>query len=197
MSVVDDGKTDLEAHPELREWAQRVLPPDEDDAQVARRENVERLRRGLIWYAAVMALALMVGLMLGRVINGPPPPLFAPSAPQLLGVVAEQDGQHVQLLLRLDRAISYRRSEEDGAVSIVLPGAQLQGSPQQGRVQAQGRSLSWRVAVQGDDVQVLLVGLAGPLTVHDQLQPAGEQWLLRLEVPLAEASAPAAQGRAQ
>lgn len=184
MSVVDDGKADLEAHPELREWAQRVLPPEEDPRLAARREKAERIRRGLIWYGAVMTLALMVGLMLGRVINGPPPPLFAPSAPQLLAVDVQQGAPGVQLLLQLDRAISYRRSEADGAVSLFLPGVQLQGVPRQGRVQVQGRSCSWRVMPQRDGVQVLLVGLGGPLAVQDQLAPAGEHWLLRLDMQL-------------
>ncbi len=178
----DDRQIDLEAHPELSQWAQRVLPEEESCAAVARHEQIERIRRGLTWFAAVVLLALMAGFMLGRIVNGPPPPLFAPASPQLLQVLAQQDAQHLQLQLQLDRQITYRRSESSGAVSFFLPDVKLHGPPQQGRLSE--RSLSWQVLARSDGVQVLLVGLGEPLVVRDQLEPVDEHWTLRLEVPL-------------
>lgn len=172
-----------------------ALPPV-DDAAAAHQDKVERLRRGSVWFAAVMLIAVMVGLMIGRVVNGDPPSLFlaarlpgaatavqAPAA-RLLEVSAQHDAQRLVLQLLLDRAVSYPRSNAHGAVSLYLPGVQARAEPYQGRVKGAGRSLSWRVEARGTGVQVLLVGLADQLQVEERLEAVGEHWRLSLEVSL-------------
>ncbi len=200
MSLVNDMLRDLEerrAAPAERlalEGLQAV-----DEAAAARRERIERLRRGSIWFMAVMLIAVLVGMMIGRVVNGQipwggvapkpaAPVVVAPvvSAPRLLEVLPQHDARGLTLQLLLERSVPYQRTEESGAVSLRLPGLQLTGEAQSGRLQRNGRSLSWRVEQQGADVQVLLVGLAGELEVRDRLEPAGERWLLWIEVPLAD-----------
>lgn len=211
MSLVNDLLRDLDSRRAAPgEWPLRdaLQPVNEEGA--ARREKIERLRRGSIWFGAVMLLAAMVGLMIGRVVNGDPespfatkpaapvavsvtapppaveamPPVPSVIAPQLLDVLPQNDGQRLVLQLLLDSSVAYQRTDESGAVSLLLPGVQLRGEPYQGRVQGAGRSLSWRVEARGSGVQVLLVGLGEQLQVHDRLETAGDRWLLWLEVPL-------------
>lgn len=170
-----------------------------EEVAAARHERYERLRRGSVWFLAVMLLALLLGLMIGRVVNGqipwggvmPEPPAGTPPAPlpRVLEVLPQQDERGLTLQLLLERSLPYRRTEESGAVSLLLPGLQLVGGTQSGRVQQGGHSLSWRVEARGQDVQVLLVGLAGALQVRDRLEPAGDRWLLWIEVPFAGAPA--------
>lgn len=211
MSLVNDLLRDLDSRRAAPgEWPLRdaLQPVNEEGA--ARREKIERLRRGSIWFGAVMLLAAMVGLMIGRVVNGDPESPFAtkpaapvalsapaqlpkvdaaplaPSvvAPQLLDVLPQNDGQRLVLQLLLDSSVAYQRTDESGAVSLLLPDVQWRGEPYQGRVQNAGRSLSWRVEARGNGVQVLLVGLGEQLQVRDRLEAAGDRWLLWLEVPL-------------
>lgn len=200
MSLVNDMLRDLEerrAGPNERlalEGLQAV-----DEAAAARREWLERMRRGSIWFMAVMLLALLIGVMIGRVVNGqipwggvfPAEPAEKPvapvvAAPSLLEVLPQHDARGLTLQLLLERSVPYQRTEESGAVSLRLRGMHMAGEAQSGRVQRDGRSLSWRVEAQGDDVQVLLVGLAGALQVNDHLEPAGDRWMLWVEVPFVE-----------
>ena len=199
MSLVNDMLRDLEerrAAPTERlalEGLQAV-----DEAGAARRERSERLRRGSIWFLAVMLIAVLIGVMIGRVVNGQipwggvmPKREEAPAAPvvvapRLLDVLPQNDARGLTLQLLLERSVPYQRTEEGGAVSLRLSGVQLVGEARSGRVQRDGRSLSWRVEAQGQDVQVLLVGLGEGLQVSDRLESAGDRWLLWIEVPLAE-----------
>ncbi|QKE65509.1 tetratricopeptide repeat protein [Aquipseudomonas campi] len=200
MSLVNDMLRDLE---ERRAAPAERLQLDGlhavDEAAASRRERAERMRRGSIWMAAVILLGLLVGLMIGRVVNGQIPwggvlpkheavslaPVVA--APRLLDVLPQHDSRGLVLQLLLDRSVPYQRTEESGAVSLRLPGVTLTGEAQRGRVQRDGSSLSWRVEAQGADVQVLLVGLGESLEVRDRLEPAGDRWVLWLEVPLTAA----------
>ncbi|MBD9427261.1 tetratricopeptide repeat protein [Pseudomonas sp. PDM15] len=204
MSLVNDMLRDLEerrAAPTERlalEGLQAV-----DEAGAARRERSERLRRGSIWFLAVMLIAVLIGVMIGRVVNGQipwggvmpkreeAPAVPAVAAPRLLEVLPQNNGRSLTLQLLLERSVPYQRTEESGAVSLRLPGVQLAGAAQSGRVQRDGRSLSWRVEAQGPDVQVLLVGLGEGLQVSDRMEPAGDRWLLWVEVPLSEPAVPA------
>jgi MSHA biogenesis protein MshN len=198
MSLVNELLRDLDNRRAAPgEWPLRDALQSVNEEGAARREKIERLRRGSIWFAAVMLVAVMIGLMIGRVVNGDPPSLFAPAkpesaapavasvaTPQLLDVLPQNDGQRLVLQLLLDSSVAYQRTDESGAVSLLLPGVQLHGEAYQGRVQGPGRSLSWRVEARGAGVQVLLVGLGEQLQVHDRLEAAGDRWLLWLEVPL-------------
>lgn len=196
MSLVNDMLRDLE---ERRAAPAERLQLDGlqavDEAAAARRERAERIRRGSIWMAAVILIGLLVGLMIGRVVKGVPtlasvtPPtveVVAPAA-QVLDVLPQHDARGLVLQILLDRSVPYHRTEESGAVSLRLPGVALTGEAQRGRVQREGSSLSWRVEMQGTDVQVLLVGLGEGLEVRDRLEPAGDRWVLWLEVPLTPA----------
>ncbi|HSC81997.1 MAG TPA: tetratricopeptide repeat protein [Pseudomonas sp.] len=200
MSLVNDMLRDLEerrAAPSERLALAGLQPVDE--AGAARRERSERLRRGLVWLGAVLLFCLLIGLMIGRLVNPlPEPPATpvaplaasaavvpeAPAAPRLLEVLPQNNGRRLVLQLLLERSVPYQRIEESGAVSLRLPGVQLAGQAQSGRVQRGGGSLSWRVEAMGKDVQVLLVGMGDNLEVHDRLEPAGDRWLLWVEVPL-------------
>ena len=203
MSLVNDMLRDLE---------QRRAAPTErlqldglyavDEAAAARRERNERIRRGSIWFMAVLLIAVLVGLMIGKVMRtyGPlkPSAVVAPetiaAAPvpapaQLLEVLPQHDSRGLVLQLLLDRSVGYQRTEESGAVSLRLSGVQMLGEAQRGQVRREGNSLSWRVEARGDDVQILVVGLADSLVVRDRLEPAGDRWLLWIEVPLGAAQA--------
>ena len=208
MSLVNDMLRDLE---------QRRAAPTErlqldglyavDEAAAARRERNERIRRGSIWFMAVLLLAVLVGLMLGKVMRTYGPlkpsveapvaaPAVLPAPAQLLEVLPQHDSRGLILQLLLDRSVGYQRTEESGAVSLRLSGVRMDGEAQRGQVRREGNSLSWRVESRGDDVQILLVGLADSLVVRDRLEPAGDRWLLWIEVPLGaapvEAEEPAA-----
>jgi MSHA biogenesis protein MshN len=195
MSLVNDMLRDLEtrrAAPAERVQLDGLYSVDEIAA--ARRDRYERLRRGSIWFMAVILIALLVGLMIGRVVKGVPTlataakpveqPLAVVPQAQILDVLPQHDARGLVLQLLLDRSVSYQRSEESGAVSLRLKGVQLPGELQQGRVQRDGRSMSWRVENKGVDVQILLVGLGDSLDVRDRLEAAGDRWMLWIEVPL-------------
>lgn len=205
MSLVNDMLRDLERRRVAPgEWPLGDALQAVDEAAAARRERIELLRRGSIWFVAVMAISVMVGLMIGRVVNGDPPPFFAPEpaastpvvlppAPRVLEVLPQNDGRRLLLQVLLDSSVAYQRSEESGAVSLFLPGVRMGAEPYQGRVQNTGRSLSWRVEAKGEGVQILLVGLGEQLQLADRLEPAGDRWLLWLEVPLQAATAEAVE----
>jgi MSHA biogenesis protein MshN len=162
-------------------------PQARADARIARRERIERLRRGSVWYLAVMLLAVLIGLMIGRVVNGQipwggvPPTRGAPS----LQVMVDDEAGALRLQLVSERPLEYRRVEAPGAVSLVLADARLSGEPRSGRVTGPDGSLSWRLEPRGGDVHVLLVGLGEGLRVLDQAQPSADDWRLVIEARMA------------
>ena len=155
---------------------------------MARRERVERLRRGSQWFLAVMLLAMLIGLMIGRVVNGQipwggvMPPRGEAAVPRLLAVRSVPGEGGLQLMLQLSRPVRYQRIEQDGAVILRLPGVTLPGKAPRGRLQHDGHSLSWRVENSGQDVQVLLVGLGARPLVRERLEQVGALWQLRVTV---------------
>ena len=167
-----------------------------DEGEAARRERNERIRRGSIWFMSVLLIAVLVGLMIGKVVRtyGPlkpsviaTPVAIAPA--QLLEVLPQRDNRGLVLKLSLDRSVGYQRIEESGAVGLRLNGVRMLGSAQRGQISREGHSLSWRVEARGDDVQILLVGLADNLLVRDRLEQVGDHWLLWIEVLLGAAPA--------
>lgn len=214
MSLVNEMLRDLE----IRRASSGERPQLDDlfavdEAGAARRIRRQRLKRSLVWFAALCLIAALVGMMIGRVFydySGVTPPATVASLPQeapapvappvveplpvasqLLEVLPQHDGQRFQLQLLLGSAVEYQRSEESGAVSLLLTNVQLQGEARKGLIQKGGSSLSWRVEQRGADVQVLLVGMGDQLTVHDRLESAGDRWQLWLEVPLTAVAAEA------
>ena len=203
MSLVNDMLRDLEARragPGERPQLDGLYAVDETAA--FRRDRSERLRRNMIWFSSLCLIGLLVGMMIGRVVldsksdepalaPAPALPAQAPAVvaerPQLLEILPQHDAQRFQLQLLLDQSVVYERTEENGAVSLLLKDVQIIGEPAKGRIQRGGSSLSWRVEAQGADVQVLLVGMGDQLTVLDRLEAAGSHWQLWLEVPLSVA----------
>lgn len=134
--------------------------------------------------APVVPPVVPVAPLVPAVIPSPAPIASA----HILDVLPQNDSRGLVLQLLLDRSVPYQRIDESGAVTLSLPGVQLSTQPgaemPQGRLQREGRSLSWRVQAQGQGVQVLLVGLGDNLQVRDRLEPAGDHWLLWIEVPM-------------
>ncbi len=193
MSLVNDMLRDLDARraaPSERVPLEGLYAVDEEGAR--RRERNRRLRLGSIFLSAVILTGLLVGLMIGRIVGrtpeGPvladPTPVAAVAAPQVLEILPQHVNGRFVLQLLLDQSVAYQRTDESGAVSLRLPGLRLSGEPRNGRLQQDGRSLSWRVEPQGNDVLVLLVGLGDQLQVSDRLEPAGARWQLWLEAQM-------------
>lgn len=161
--------------------------PDEMDCDAAsQRERIERLRRGSIWFLAVMLLAVLVGLMIGRVVHGQIPwggvmPTANNTAAQVLAVAAKPAGDGLSLTLQLQHPPRYQRIEQDDAVLLRLLNANLPGAAQSGRLYGE-QALSWRVENSGNDVQVLLVGLGAKPLVRERLEQVGALWQLRVTV---------------
>lgn len=205
MSLVNDMLRDLES---------RQAPPAEraalgglqavDEGAAARRAA----RRRLWLLLPALGLALAAVLLL-RQLPAPaqPPaasvaaePVAAPAAVpadspapaiQLLATLPQQSEQRFVLQLLLDRAPEYRRSEQSGVVSLRLPHLQMSdGGPRAGRLERDGRSLSWSLQALEEGTELLLVGLGDDLQVRDRLEPAGERWQLWVEVPLQAEAAP-------
>ncbi|MBU1284021.1 MAG: tetratricopeptide repeat protein [Gammaproteobacteria bacterium] len=195
MSLVNDMLRDLEtrrAAPSERLQLDGLYAVDE--TAVTRRDRYERLRRSVVVLAVVAVLAVLLGLLVDRLLSAAPevttdtlpvaPASAVPSPVQILDVLPQHDGRGLVLQLLLDRSAAYQRNEESGTVSLRLKDTQLAGELQQGRLQRDGRSISWRVENSGTDVQVLLVGLGNSLTVADRLEAAGDRWMLWIDVPL-------------
>lgn len=170
----------------------RDTDADEHLAAIARRERIERLRRGSVWFMAVMLMAVLIGVMIGRVVRdqipwgGVMPAREAVSRPAVLAVQPVLDEHGLTLGLQLEQAVRYQRIEQRGAVILRLEDVALNMPPQAGRLQRGGRSLAWRVEAQGRDVQILLVGLGAQLAVRERLQSVGERWQLQVTVALPE-----------
>lgn len=194
MSLVNDMLRDLEsrrAAPNERLQLDGLYAVDERAA--ARRDRSARLRRIGIAVLVLILLLVVGSFLYGRVVGEAPettviPTVIEPSVAlqsvQVLDILPQHDARGLVLQVLLDRSTTYQRVEENGSVSLRLSGAQWQGDVQSGRVQRDGRSLSWRVENAGSDVQILVVGLGDSLDVRDRLEPAGERWMLWLEVPL-------------
>lgn len=191
MSLVNDMLRDLEARGAASGGHRQFLDMQAvDEAAATRRQRAARLRRWLLPLAGV-ALVAAASLVLFERFSPIPAVPDAPAdaamtaavpATRLLDVLPQQDGGRFVLQLLLDRSISYQRTDEGGAISLRLPDVTLAGGPQSGRVESNGLSLSWRVEQQGDQVQVLLIGMTDRLDVRDRLEPAAGHAQLWLEV---------------
>ena len=201
MSLVNDMLRDLEARraaPTERERLDGMHAVDESAAR--RRERHARFRRwGLLATGALM-LAVPVAWLVGGRLEAPEPPALVtpvvavPSEPadaavpvagnRLLEVLPQNEGTRFVLQLLLERSVSYQRVDQQGFVSLRLPGVEMAGEPRSGRIEREGQSLSWRVEARGADVEVVLMGLGDRLDVRDRLEMAGDRWQLWLDVPL-------------
>ncbi len=191
MSLVNDMLRDLEARGAASGGQSPFLDMQAvDETAATRRQRSARLRRWLL-PLAIGALVVAASVVLfERFAQAPAvqelpaaaPVVAAVPATQLLDVLPQQDGGRFVLQLLLDRSISYQRTDEGGAISLRLPDVTLAGGPRNGRVESNGLSLSWRVEQQGDQVQVLLLGMTDRLDVRDWLEPAAGHAQLWLEV---------------
>ncbi|MBD9413906.1 hypothetical protein IB234_04950 [Pseudomonas sp. PDM16] len=153
------------------------------DARIARIERIERLRRASFWYLSVMLTATLIGVMIGRVVNGQIPWGGVPpkSEAGIVSIAADARDGVLRLRLTADSPVVYRRVESHGAVSLQLAGVRLAGAAESGRVSGPGGALSWRIEPRGSDVQVLLVGLGEDLQVKARANPSSDQWALEVE----------------
>ena len=188
MSLVNDMLRDLEnrqapaAERATLDGLQAV-----DEGAAARRAGRRRQQLALLGLGlAALALWLVRPLLEGA--PAAPVVAAAPAEPapiQLLATLPQQGEERFVLQLLLDRAPEYRRSEQSGVVSLRLPHLRLvDDGPRAGRIERDGRSLSWSLQAQADGAELLLVGLGTELQVRDRLEPAGERWQLWVEVPL-------------
>jgi len=191
MSLVNDMLRDLEARGAASGGQSPFLDMQAvDETAATRRQRSARLRRWLLPLAIGALVAAASVVLFERFAQAPAvqespaaaPVVAAVPATQLLDVLPQQDGGRFVLQLLLDRSISYQRTDEGGAISLRLPDVTLAGGPRNGRVESNGLSLSWRVEQQGDQVQVLLLGMTDRLDVRDRLEPAAGHAQLWLEV---------------
>lgn len=191
MSLVNDMLRDLEARGAASGGQSPFLDMQAvDETAATRRQRSARLRRWLLPLAIGALVAAASVVLFQRFAQAPAvqespaaaPVVAAVPATQLLDVLPQQDGGRFVLQLLLDRSISYQRTDEGGAISLRLPDVTLAGGPRNGRVESNGLSLSWRVEQQGDQVQVLLLGMTDRLDVRDRLEPAAGHAQLWLEV---------------
>ncbi len=191
MSLVNDMLRDLEARGAASGGQSPFLDMQAvDETAATRRQRSARLRRWLLPLAIGALVAAASVVLFERFAQAPAvqespaaaPVVAAVPATQLLDVLPQQDGGRFVLQLLLDRSISYQRTDEGGAISLRLPDVTLVDGPRNGRVESNGLSLSWRVEQQGDQVQVLLLGMTDRLDVRDRLEPAAGHAQLWLEV---------------
>ena len=148
------------------------------ERQVAFEEDQRlRRRRALILLGSVVLAGVLVGLMLGRLLN---PAVQAPSPTQVRVVLASWQGPELQL----DREPVWQRTDQPGAVSVLLPGAQLLSEPVRGSLEQGRQRGSWRVEQSGQGVEILLVSLAGNLDVQLLPEQLGQHWSLAVRVSL-------------
>ncbi|MEZ3186444.1 tetratricopeptide repeat protein [Pseudomonas sp. LM13] len=190
MSLVNDMLRDLEARGAASGGQGPLLGMQAvDEAAALRRQRSARIRRWLL-LAAVVVVAAGAGLAVERWAAVPEraeAPAAVPASTsvevvRLLDVLPHQEPGRFVLQLLLDRPVSYQRTDEGGAVSLRLSGAELAGEALSGRFEQDGLSLSWRVEARGDEVRVLLFGLTERLDIRDRLEPAGGHAQLWLEV---------------
>lgn len=190
MSLVNDMLRDLEA----RGAASVGNGPFDnmravDEAAVVRRQRSARALRWLLLVLCAALVAIGWVLLFDHEPAAQPmpeasvivPAAAVPASVQLLDVLAQQDGDRFVLQLLLDKSVSYQRTDEGGAISLRLPGVALAGDARSGRIENKGLSLSWRVEQQGDQVQVLFIGMTDRLDIRDRLEPAGAHAQLWLE----------------
>ncbi|TBV10606.1 tetratricopeptide repeat protein [Stutzerimonas kirkiae] len=194
MSLVNDMLRDLEARRAAPSERERLLDMQAvDERRLARRM---RWQRGALVGALLVVVALLLALLYWRQSGAPAvPDVEAPlaevpavaSEPALLALVEvlpQNDGRRFVLQLLLDGSPSYRRTDQQGLVDLLLEGVQLRGEMRSGRIEKDGQSLAWRVEQQGGQVRVQFAGLGERLQLHDRLEASGDRWQLWLEVPL-------------
>ncbi len=190
MSLVNDMLRDLEARGAASGGQGPLIGMQAvDEAAALRRQRSARIRRWLV-LAAVVVVAAGAGLAVKRWAAVPEraeAPAAVPASTsvdvvRLLDVLPHQEPGRFVLQLLLDRPVSYQRTDEGGAVSLRLSGAELAGEARSGRFEQDGLSLSWRVEARGDEVRALLFGLTERLDIRDRLEPAGGHAQLWLEV---------------
>ena len=125
-----------------------------EDQNAYQKEQKMRTRRAWVWLAATALIGLMVGMMLGRLIN----PLPAPGDKQLLWQINEVD-KGFYLTLHAPGHITYQRFTHDDALGFIFENVELETSPQVGRYGYQDKTISWRLENRQQGVQLLLVGL--------------------------------------
>ncbi|WP_295516750.1 hypothetical protein [uncultured Pseudomonas sp.] len=158
-----------------------------EDPDLLRAEWRAQRQRLTLWLASAALGAGLFGMIIGQLVyqrTHPDPWSAEARRPVILDVETHQDAARFELLITADRSLFYERYRPDGALSLRLPRARWDGGERQGRVVRPGGSFSWTVGQDGQDLKVLLVGVGGALQASDQLVEEGEDWVLKVEVPL-------------
>ncbi|MHB0818196.1 hypothetical protein ACYCFK_07925 [Stutzerimonas stutzeri] len=122
-----------------------------------------RLRRR--FFASLVLIGLLVGMMIGR--------LTTPEPARLIDVETFEDS----LRLRFNVQTVYRQASVDGAYALLL---QAQGRERAGQLMLNGQSIRWRVQPAEHGLTLHLVALR-PLKVQASEQEEGGDWLLDLK----------------
>lgn len=159
-----------------------------EDPELLKAEWRGQRQRLTLWLASAALGAGLFGMIIGQLVyqrTHPDPWSAEARRPVILSVEAQQDPTCFELLITADRSLFYERYRPEGALSLRLPRARWDGGERQGRVVRPGGSFSWTVREDGQDLKVLLVGIGGTLQASDHLVEDGENWVLKIEVPLA------------
>ncbi len=127
-----------------------------------------RLRRR--FFASLVLIGLLVGLMIGR--------LTTPEPARLLAVESVGEG----LLLRFSAPAQYRAQAVEGAYALLL---QARGGERDGQLQVDGQRVRWRIQAVGQDLLLNLVALR-PLQVQPSERQEEADWLLELRLAPAD-----------
>jgi len=129
----------------------------------AAHDPLPRLRRR--FFASLVLIGLLVGMMIGR--------LTTPEPARLIDVQASDAG----LRLRFNVPTVYREESIEGAYALLL---QAQGRERAGQLTLNGQSIRWRVQHAEHGLTLHLVALR-PLKVQASEQEEGGDWLLDLK----------------
>jgi len=121
-----------------------------------------------VW-VSLCVLGLLVGLMIGRLVN---PPHEGP--PQILAVEASADG----LVLTLDAQPAVRAGHLEGALALQID---ANGKAQQGQLRIGDAPLRWKLEPQGQGVLLTLLSTRKLQGAWDSAEVKG-QWHLNVRV---------------
>lgn len=121
-----------------------------------------------VW-VSLCVLGLLVGLMIGRLVN---PPHEGP--PQILAVTAAADG----LVLTLDAQPAVRAGHLEGALALQID---ADGKAQQGQLRIGDAPLRWKLEPQGNGVLLTLLSIRRLQGAWDSAEVGG-QWHLNVRV---------------
>ena len=136
-------------------------------------EALPRRRLLLKFLASLALLGLLFGLMLGRLLQPTQPTVYTNTVEQLR---IYADG----LSLCLRKQASIQVTQVEGAYQLLLENTQGRSARGELLLTDSGR-INWRVAQQGDALQVTFIGLQ-PVFAHYYTRFAAEHWCVDVKI---------------